>query len=148
VWANGKRRTEGPELAAAAVAVEQLCATLALRSAAEGDSRAALERHLSAIKVDTRQVSLARFEGSVAYLLGDRAETAPQFWIYKERYLPARVRVPDPGGAWDVRFIDYSSQSLGEWLPRVVEVYRAGELQLRLTVLAADGRATLDGAKF
>jgi hypothetical protein len=148
VWANGKKRTEGPELAAAAVAVEQLCATLALRSATEGESRAALERHLTSVKVDTRQVSLGRFEGSVAYILGDRAETAPQFWVYKDRFLPARVRVIEPGGAWDVRFIDYSSQSTGEWLPRVVEVYRAGELELRLTVLSADGRAALDGVKF
>jgi hypothetical protein len=148
VWANGKRRAEGPDLPAAAVAVEQLCATLALRSQADGESRAALEHHLAGLKVDTRLVTLGRFEGSVAYVLGERSDVAAQFWVYKERFLPARVRVPDPQGAWDVRFIDYTSQATGEWLPRVVEVYRGGELQLRLTVLSADGKAALDGVKF
>lgn len=148
VWAYGKKRSEGPELAAAAVAVEQLCATLALRSSAEGESRAALERTLAALRVDTRAVSLARFEGSVAYVLGERSDGASQLWVYKERFLPARVWVADPGGAWDVRFIDYTSQATGEWLPRVVEVYRGAEPQLRLTVLSADGRATLEGVKF
>jgi hypothetical protein len=148
VWANGTRRAEGPELPAAAVAVEQLCATLALRSAAEGETRGALERHLAAIKVDTRAVSLSRFVGTVAYVLGDRAASSAQFWVYKDRFLPARVMLPDPAGAWDVRFIDYASQSTGEWLPRVVEVYRSGELQLRLVVLSADGRASLDGVRF
>jgi hypothetical protein len=148
VWAQGKKRTEGPELPAAAVAVEQLCATLALHSAAEGESRAALERHLAALKVDTRVVTLGRFEGAVAYVLGERAESSPQLWVYKDRFLPARVRLPDAEGGWDVRFIDYTSQSTGEWLPRVVEVYRGGELQLRLTVLSADGRPSLEGVKF
>lgn len=148
VWAYGKKRTEGVELQAAAVAVEQLCSTLALRSSAEGETRAALERTLAALKVDTRAVSLARFEGSVAYVLGERADTASQLWVYKERFLPARVRVVDADGAWDVRFLDYTSQATGEWLPRVVEVYRGAELQLRLATLSADGRTALEGVRF
>jgi hypothetical protein len=147
-WSNGKRRAEGPELAAAAVAVDELCATLALRSATDGESRAALERHLGSLKVDTRQVSLARFSGTVAYVVGDRGARASSFWVYKERFLPARVSVADASGQWDVRFIDYTSQATGEWLPRVVEVYRDNELQLRMTILSADGRANLEGVKF
>jgi hypothetical protein len=147
-WNNGRRRTEGPALAAAQVAVDELCATLALRSATEGESRGALERHLAQLKVEAQKVSLSRFAGAVVYVLGDRAEGAPQLQIYKDRFLPARVRLTDAGGGWDVRFIDYTSQATGEWLPRVVEVYRGSELHLRLTVLSADGRATLDEAQF
>jgi len=147
-WSNGRRRTEGPELPAAAVALEQLCATLALKSGTDGESRGALEHHLASNKIDSRQVSLARFEGQVAYVLGDRRPGASSFWVYKERFLPARVELADATGHWDVRFIDYTSQATGEWLPRVVEVYREGELHLRMTLLSADGRASLEGVKF
>lgn len=148
-WSNGKRRGEGPQLAAASVAVEELCALLALRSGTDGETRTAIERHLASLKVDTRQVALARFSGSVAYVLGDRRPGAPSLWVYKDRFLPARVWVPgEQGRPWDVRFIDYTSQATGEWLPRVLEVYRDDELQLRLTLLSADGRAALEGVKF
>lgn len=148
-WANGKKRTEGPAFAAAEVAVEEVCSVLALRSGTEGETRAALERHLSALKVDTRQVSLGRFEGAVVYVLGDRSEGGgAQFQVYKDHFLPARVRVPDANGPWDVRFIDYTSQATGDWLPRVIEVYRGKDLYLRLTVLSADGHASLESTKF
>jgi autotransporter translocation and assembly factor TamB len=147
-WTNGKHRAEGPALPAALVAIDQLCATLALRSATEGESRAALEHHLASLKVDTQKVSLGRFEGSVVYVLGDRAEGSAQFQVYKDRFAPARVKLTEGGVQWDVRFIDYTSQATGDWLPRVVEVYRGAELNLRVTVLSADGHASLDGVKF
>jgi hypothetical protein len=146
--ANGRRRSEGPALPALEVAVDQLCAVLALKSSSDGESRGALERHLASLKVDTRQVSLGRFEGAVVYVLGEKADGAARFEVYKDRFLPARVRVPDPGGAWDVRFIDYTSQATGDWLPRVIEVYRGNELHLRLSVLSADGHAALEAVKF
>jgi hypothetical protein len=47
-----------------------------------------------------------------------------------------------------VRFIDYTSQATGDWFPRVVEVYRGGELQLRVSVLASETRPNLDAMKF
>ncbi len=147
-WANGRRRNEGPSLPALEVAVEQLCAVLAVKSSSEGESRTALERHLTNLKVDTRTVSLGRFEGAVVYVLGEKAEGAARFEVYKDRFLPARVKVPDAGGTWDVRFIDYTSQATGDWLPRVIEVYRGNELNLRLSVLSADGHASLESVKF
>jgi hypothetical protein len=55
------------------------------------------------------------------------------------------VRTAD---GWDVRFVDYASQATGDWWPRVVEVYRGNEFQLRLTVLGADGQAELGSVKF
>jgi hypothetical protein len=128
--------------------VDQLCATLALRSATEGESRGLLERHLASLKVENHKVSLGRFEGSVVYVLGDRGPASPQFSVYKERFLPARVKLTDAAGQWDVRFIDYTSQATGDWLPRVIEVYRGDQLNLRVTVLSADGRPALDTLKF
>lgn len=148
VWANGKRRAEGPVLAAAQVAVDQLCATLALRSATEGESRGLLERHLASLKVQSQKVSLGRFEGTVVFVLGDRAEGSPQLAVYKDRFLPARVKLTDAAGQWDVRFIDYTSQATGDWLPRLIEVYRGDQLNLRVTVLRADGHPALESLKF
>lgn len=145
VWAQGKQRTEGGDLPALAKATEALCATLALHSGTDGESRAALERYLGSLKVETKQVSFGRFSGAVTFVLGDPADGKPQFWIYKERFLPARVRTAD---GWDVRFVDYASQATGDWWPRLVEVYQGNELQLRLTVLGADGHAELGAVKF
>jgi hypothetical protein len=51
-------------------------------------------------------------------------------------------------GTWDVRFIDFTSASVADWVPRVVEVYKGQELQLRLTALTADTRADLESTKF
>lgn len=148
-WSNGKKRAEGPTFAPAQAAVDEACALLALRSGTEGETRSAIDKHLASLKIETRQVALGRFAGQVAFILGDRKEGAPQFWVYKERFLPARVRFTDEANiTWDVRFIDYTSQATSDWFPRVVEVYKGEELQLRLSVLAADTRPNLDGTKF
>ncbi len=146
---NGKRRVEGPAFAPAQVALEQACALLALHSGTEGETRGAIDRHLSSLKVDTHQVSLERFAGTVAFVLGNRKEGSAQFWVYKERFLPARVRFTDDAAAeWDVRFIDYTSQATGDWFPRVIEVYRGEELQFRMSILASDTRPNVDAMKF
>ncbi len=149
-WANGKKRSEGGELEAAAVAVDEACALLALRSGTDGESRGQLERHLAALKVNPKETTLARFVGgTVAFVIGDRTEGAPQLWVYKDGFLPARVRFTDDKGTqWDVRMVDYASQSTGQWFPRIIEVYKGAEPQLRLTVLSADGKAELEGVKF
>jgi hypothetical protein len=145
VWAQGRKRSEGGDFPALAAATEALCATLALRSGTEGESRAALERYLAAIKVEAKQVRLGRFAGAVVFVLGEAAEGKPQLHVYKDRFLPARVRTAD---GWDVRFIDYTSQATGDWWPRLVEVYQGGELALRLSVLSADPEADLSAVKF
>lgn len=145
VWAQGRARTEGGALPALEAATSALCGTLAVHSGTDGESRAAIERYLSSLKVETRQVRFARFSGDVAWVLGADGDGKAQLWVYKERYLPARVRTAD---GWDVRFVDYASQAAGDWWPRVVEVYRGAELQLRLTVLSADGKADLSHVTF
>lgn len=150
---SGKRRTEGPEFAAAQVALDELCAFFAVKSAGEGETRASIDRHLTALKVDTKIVAHARFQGQLAFSIGARAEGSPQYWVYRDRtppdrFMPARVRFTDERGTWDVRFIDYSSTSVTDWLPRVVEVYKGQELLLRLTALSSDTRPDLEKTKF
>ncbi len=150
--AGGKRRNEGGELAALNVGLEQVCAILALKAGEDGATRDLLLKHLGSLKVETKLVSLARMGGSlnqVSYLIGNKADGQPQFWVYKDKFLPARVRfTDDKGTAWDVRFSDYTSQSTGELWPRVLEVYKGNEPQLRVMVLSADTRADLSQVKF
>jgi len=149
VSSNGKRRSEGGELPALQVAVDEICALLAFRGAAEGESRAAVERHLAAVKVNSKLTSLGRFRGTVAYVLGDTAEGSPQLWIFKDHFNPARVRFADDKQVgWDVHFFDYSSQATGQAFPRQVLVNKGAEPVLRLTTLKGDLKPKLDDALF
>jgi hypothetical protein len=155
---NGKRRTEGLDVPAMQMLVDELCAMLGMRSAGEGESRAALEKHLKGLKVDVSQASLGRFAGKVVYIVGAPAAGSPQFQAYKEKenavneygekLLPARLRFSDDKGAWDIRLIDYTSLSTGDAFPRVVEIYKGDVLQLRLTALSADAKPKLDEKLF
>ncbi len=149
VSSNGKRRHEGGELPALQLAVDEVCALLVLRGAGDGDSRAAVEKHLAALKVNTRAISLGRFRGTVAYVLGDTAEGAAQLWVYKDGFAPARIRVTDDKQiAWDVQFFDYTSQAAGEAFPRQLLVSKGGEQVLRLTALKGEPKPKLDDALF
>jgi hypothetical protein len=85
----------------------------------------------------------------VSYLIGQKAEGQPQLWVYKDRFLPSRIRFTDEAGvAWDVRLSDYGSQATGELWPRVMEVLKGGESQLRVMILNADSRADVTSVKF
>lgn len=148
-WASGKKRVEGGDLPALGVALEQACALLSLKSTEDGATRDAISRHLTSIKVEQKNVMLARFDGSVSYLIGTKGEGQPQLWIYKDRFLPSRVRFTDEAGtAWDVRFADYGSQATGEVWPRVIEIMKGAEPQLRVMILNADLKADLSAVKF
>ncbi|MBX5482444.1 MAG: hypothetical protein IRZ16_11505 [Myxococcaceae bacterium] len=149
VMAFGKKRVEGKEIASLGAAVAEVCPSLALRSTSEGEAREALERHLRSLGIDIRRTSLARFEGQIAYVIGDPPKGAPQFWIYKDSLLPARVLYADAQGTkWDVRFRDFGSPVAENWFPRIVEVAKNGELVLRFTALSADAHAKLADSLF
>lgn len=142
---NGQFRTEGPSVGALTAALSELCALFGARSAADG--RGALESHLRARGVDTRSTSLARFGGQVAYVLGGKGDKDAQFWVFKDSFLPARMRWTEAGNSWDVRFVDYNSPA-GDWFPRVVEVARNGEQQARFTTLSGEPHASLPDRLF
>jgi hypothetical protein len=142
---NGQQRSEGPTVTALGRGLSEVCALFGARSA--GDGQSALEAHLKARGIDTQRTSLARFGGQVAYVVGAPGETDPQFWVFKDSFLPARMRWTEGGIHWDVRFVDYNSPA-GDWFPRVVEVARNGERQARFTTLSGDPRATLPDRLF
>ena len=154
ISSNGKRRFEGGELPALATIADEVCALLALHGAGEGESRAAVDRHLGALKVNRAVTSLARFRGTVTYVVGDPGPEAPQLWVYKphineEQMAPARIRFTDEKSTrWDLQFVDFSSPASGEWFPRLVQIQKANEPVLRLTALKGDNKVKLDDALF
>lgn len=150
IHSGGKTRQEGKALAAVEVAVAEVCAFLAMRSESDAEGRATLERHLRARGVSMEaQTWLARFGGEVAYVIGKREQGAPQMWVYKDSFLPARIQFKGGDGLlWDVRFFDFTSPATGEWFPRSIEVVRDGKLAMRFTALSADSRSKLDDKLF
>jgi len=151
VTSAGKKRFEGSDLASVDLLLQEVCALLAERSASEGESRAAVERHLQHLGVKEDVTWLARFggQGQVAFVLGEQGDGKAQLWVYKDSFEPARLRFVDAqGAAWDLRLLDYGSPATGEWFPRTVELYKAGELQVRFTALKADARGSLSDKLF
>lgn len=149
--ANGTKHTEGGEVPALSAALTQACAVLAVRSGDESSTRENLVRILQGLKIDTRSVALARLDDSVrnvSYLIGNRAEGQPQFWVSKENFLPSRLKYADDKGTWDLRFTDFESQATDDVWPRVLEILKGSEPQLRVMILKADLHADLSSTKF
>ena len=145
----GRSRAEGPAVEALQVGLQQACALLGARSPGDPEARATVERHLVSLGVEPRKSHLSRFAGQVTYLLGEGSEAKPNLLVYKESLTPARVRFGDAQGqAWDVRFMDYATAGSGKAFPRVLEVWRGTELQLRFTALSAEPRAASPDALF
>jgi hypothetical protein len=144
IWVNGKVRAEGGDLFDLGEAFAHACALLTARNAGEGSTREQLTRYIQRQKVDTAVSSLGRFAGGVALVVGQRNEGAGQLWVSKDRFVPVRLRTD----ALDVRFLDFTSPSTGDWFPRVTETYRDGLMTSRFTSLAGDGRADLNDVKF
>ncbi|MBX7098824.1 MAG: hypothetical protein K1X89_14040 [Myxococcaceae bacterium] len=148
VHAFGKRRADGGQVPGLQQAADAICGVLALHASGEGESRAAVEKYLAGLKVNTRVTSLGRFGGAVAYVIGDTAEGAPQFWVQREHFLPVRVAFTEGDAAYDVQFLDYTSSSTGEWFPRALAVFRNGEPLLRLNAQKSDLKPKLEEGAF
>ena len=116
---------------AIAALVRGLATLLAWPTGAEGK---ALGEGLARRGVKVDEVSLGRFNGRLAWVLGGRLadpKPAALALIDKESWMPLRLQVIEGGAAYDLRFIDWASAVGADRIPRVVEVWQGAELLVR-----------------
>jgi hypothetical protein len=127
--------TSGPALRLLQLA----CPFLAYRGIPSADAPQTLRLAALAAGADVGAgAGLARFDDRVAYVLGagGRDTAAPQLWLYKDSYAPARLIAQ--GGA-DLRLLEYGNPAAADWFPRAIELWNAGQLAARFEVLESKG---------
>jgi hypothetical protein len=131
------------ESPAAMALVEGVCTLLGEKGTGGNESQRAIARRLAGRGIDLGDVAIGRLDGRVAWVMGGRPrEARPQAWVDKQSFQPIRLLAPLAGEPRDVRLLDFGSPVTGDAFPRVVEVWRGGELEARFTAekLAANPR--------
>jgi hypothetical protein len=128
-------KVSGPlaDLPAAVALVRATCTLLALPTA--GDATGAYTAALGRRGVALDDVSLGRFDGRLAYVLGGRAKDAkPLLFVAKDGFQPLRLLTAAEGpDLVDVRLLGWGSPIGGDWFPRAAEVWARDALALRFT---------------
>lgn len=131
------------DVGAARALVESVCALLAERGAA-ADPERGLAQRLGERSVDLREVTLGRYQGRVAWVIGGKAQDArPQAWIDKQTFDPVRLISQSGGALRDVRLV-----AATEGFPRTVEVWSASQLEARLSADAVTPNPKLPDSAF
>jgi hypothetical protein len=121
------------------------------------DDRAAdrLMKDAKAYGVNTEVVSLARFDGRVAWLIGSKPweRDKPQLWLDKDTYLVVRVVKFNKreGGATqkiDERYLGWGSPIGGNWFPASIEVWVDDKLMQRTLVRNVERNQAFDATLF
>ena len=111
---------------------------MAFRQLLMANSRAALGRVLSNMGVNLGAVALTRFDGIIAYQVGDTGPETPRLFIEKERFLPLFLsyRLPRDSVRETVRvwFEDYRKLEEG-WYPYKIEYAFANEIKAQYVIL-------------
>jgi hypothetical protein len=106
---------------------------------------------LSEMGVNLGSVAFTRYDGRIAYRLGDQRATAPNLLIEKDRFLPMRFSYQLWAGghrkAVTVRFKDYR-QVEGAWYPYEIAVYAGDKFQKRSVVNELEINAPIDASFF
>lgn len=145
-WAahrDGRLSGDGLETdPAAAAMVESLCALLGTSTA--GDASSAYAAALSRRGVALGEVSLGRFDGRVAYVIGGKPrDPRPLAYVDKDAFQPLRLVSQQGGALADVRLLGWGSPTGGDWFPRAVEVVIGDQLRLRFTTGKATANARI-----
>jgi outer membrane lipoprotein-sorting protein len=93
-------------------------------------SREILQERLSTLGVDVKVVSLGRFQGKPAYVLGAQYpdETSPQVWLDKETFLPFRwIMTSDATQTLEVLYLNWK-KSDHTWYPMHIEFFSNGNM--------------------
>jgi hypothetical protein len=127
---------------AVAAMVHALCTFLGTSTA--GDAGPAYGAALSRRGVSMGEVSLGRFDGRVAYVIGGKPRDArPLAWIDKDAFRPLRLQAVEGGAMADVRLLGWGSPTGGDWFPRAVEVVIGDQLRVRFTTEKAVANAKI-----
>jgi hypothetical protein len=97
------------------------------------------------------EVSLGRFNGRLAWVLGGRQNdprSPPRALVDKESWMPLQLVFVDGGATWEVRLVDWGSAVGGDRVPRAIEVWKGPELQLRFNTEKATANPRLPDALF
>lgn len=141
---DGRLRGGGglEQVPAAVALVRAACALLGVRVG--GDASGAYAAALSRSGVGLAEVSLGRFDGRLAYVVGGRARDAkPLVFVDKETLQPLRLLSPEGGALLDVRLLGWGSAAGGELFPLAVEVLEGEALRLRFATDRAARNARL-----
>lgn len=121
------------------------------------DARAAerLMKDAKAYGVNTEVVSLARFDGRVAWLIGSKPwETdKPQLWLDKDLLVVARVvkfqkKADGAQQKIDERYLGWGSPVGGNWFPASIEVWVDDRLVQRTLVRNVERNVSFDAGLF
>lgn len=113
--------------------IEDLLPALLFPGGDDLDQREA--RMLAAIKalgINTAVTALGRHEKTVCYIIGARSyePDLPQLWVEKETLLPLRLilqrQVEGKKVRREIRWLEFTSSTTGEWFPRIIEVLENG----------------------
>ena len=113
-----------------------------------------LLRDLKVLDVNTEVVSLSRFDGRPAYVIGGKPwETdKPSVWLDKDTLLLVRVVTTSTKGdhtqKTDTRVLGWGSSVGGNWAPASVEVWVDDKLQKRTVVKSVERNVAPEAALF
>lgn len=122
------------------------CPLIAYRGLSSGETDRVLRgTALSAGADVTAGSGLTRLGDRAVYVLGAgaREPSKPQLWIYKDTGAPARLLAQ---GGDDLRLLEYGNPASADWFPRVIELWKGGQLAARFEALETRGfRETVEG---
>ena len=101
--------------------------------------------------VKVEEVSLGRFNGRLAWVLGGRVgdpKPAPFALVDKESWMPLRLQVIEGGASYDLRFLDWASAVGADRIPRAIEVWQGTELLVRFNTEKAAANPRLPDSLF
>jgi hypothetical protein len=94
--------------------------------------------------INISTVSLTRFEGKIAYLIGDKEEGSPRLLVEKERFLPLLLALDD----FSVRFSDYREIGEETWYPYQIVYSSYGSVAEEYSVQDVTVNPPLDVTQF
>lgn len=139
----------GGPLAGVPAAVALVRSACTLLATPAGRDAAPYASALGRRGVALSEVTLGRFDGRIAYVVGGRAkDPKPLLFVDKDGFQPLRLIAAEDGALVDVRLLGWDSPTGGGWFPRAVEVFARDAALLRFTTERATANPKLPDALF